>query len=510
MAPHSMETILQAPQWPLGLSNFVTWCLMWDPKSRPTSFQAMNHEYFADAVDPLTRPKSSTPRLLGRKHSGYDHRTSKEQNDAPALTSRPSWFRKSLIGRESVPAVPQHSTSQLVSPHPSPIHHSGTTPVVADIPKARPNADKRATWSNGPIASLGAPMPILPSIRPVSPLSNTVTAQARSTTTTDDHGKVNPNDLPTPEKKKIGRQLSLASHGNHYGDLHRGDGESSISGLASPTNGQKEGFFSHLRKRARRLSGRNQLPLSPKHDDIEANAGCGPWSSNRSSMVVDPIAAYPPAKNDFTELDKALQNVRYSLDASSQSGKPQPQGQRQVPVNGAPQRSSSLSRRPIPRSGDDVSPGAGPGPISSRTRRALHLSTHPSQRYETPDEEEELLNDALNGMQKAVHGMDKSRKVDNNVDRNVLTQKDMNRQSLHSSVSTGYLTNPYPTPSPSAKRNGILFTDGLMAQPATSHNVAWHRSKENSAAMCPTPPYGENEWAAAAAASIFAAGSTYR
>ena len=512
-----MESILQTPQWPIGLSNFVTWCLMWDPKNRPTSFQAMNHEYFADAIDPLTRPKSSTPRLLGRKQSGYDHRASKEQSDGPTLASRPSWFRKSLIGRESVPVVPQHSNPQLMSPNPSPINHSSTTPVVTESSKFRPNASKRATWSNGPTASLGAPMPILPSIRPISPLSNAVTAQARSTTIAEEQEKARSNDVPTPEKKKIGRQLSLASHGNHYGDLHRGDGEGSISSLMSPTSSQKEGFFSHLRKRARRLSGRNQLPMSPKHDDIEANAGCGPWSSNRSSMVVDPIAANPPPpRNDFTELDKALQNVRYSLDASSQPGQsPQPQLQRQnstnaAPVNAGPQRSGSLSRRPVPRPGDDGSSGAGPGPISSRTRRALHLSSHPTQRYETPDEEEELLNEALNGMQKAVHGMDKSRKVENDVGRNALAQKDLNRQALHNSISAARMTDPYPTPSPSAKRNGILFTDALMARPATPNSLAWQRSKENSNAMCPTPPYEENEWAASAAASIFAASSSFR
>ena len=41
--PRSLDKILQA-----SLSQLVSWCLKWDPKSRPTSTQALNHEYFAD------------------------------------------------------------------------------------------------------------------------------------------------------------------------------------------------------------------------------------------------------------------------------------------------------------------------------------------------------------------------------------------------------------------------------------------------------------------------------
>ncbi|KAK2072966.1 hypothetical protein P8C59_007283 [Phyllachora maydis] len=95
MAPHSMDTILQSPQWPSSLSQFVTWCLMWDPKNRPTSTQALAHDFFADAVDPL-RPKSATSRMLGRKQS--DNSRGKDSTITTPTSSKPSWFRKSLIG----------------------------------------------------------------------------------------------------------------------------------------------------------------------------------------------------------------------------------------------------------------------------------------------------------------------------------------------------------------------------------------------------------------------------
>ena len=98
------------------------------------------------------------------------------------------------------------------------------------------------------------------------------------------------------------------------------------AGLKSPTGSQRESFFSHLRKRARRLSGRNQGPMSPNADDLEANVGCAPWAvnnnnNNRSSIpdaqAIAPMATDPSADPNFAQLDKALQNVRYSLDATA-------------------------------------------------------------------------------------------------------------------------------------------------------------------------------------------------
>ena len=519
MAPHSMETILQPPQWPAGLSNFVTWCLMWDPRNRPTSAQAMAHDYFADAIDPL-RPKSSTSRLLGRKHSNYDTRTSSVSSESPALSSKPSWFRKSLIARESAPAVPQPTGNTLITlPHPSPNHHN-TLPDMTQS-KPRPYANKRATWANGTTPSIGAPMPILPSIRPISPLSDAVTAQANNSLS--GHSSAQATTIGINQEnsnKKIGRQLSVASNGNHYADIHRQEAERTLnghSGLTSPSSG-KESFFSHLRKRARRLSGRNQVPLSPKYDDLEANAGCGPWTSNRSSMALDPAAmADPASRGDFAELDRALQNVQYSLDAASPSAitrekSPLPrQIQSTNPSGTALKRQHSVQQTPAPRATENVQPVANaPAPVSTRTRRSHQISSYQVHRYETPDEEEELLDEALHSAQRAVKGIDRNHRADSDISRNVLANKDMNRQPSQRDIKADSYLNPYPTPSPSAKRNGILFSQSLMDEPATPLNITRTRPKEEERPAWPTPPYEENEWAASAAASIFAAGSVYQ
>ena len=331
-------------------------------------------------------------------------------------------------------------------------------------------------------------MPVLPSIRPVSPLSSSVTVHARQN---QDRGV---SDLATPEKKKLGRQLSLAFHGNHYNDIP----SSNISGLSSPTGPQKESFFSHLRKKARRFSGRNQGAQTPQYDDATdiRHSGYG-VTSNRSSMLIEPIAEQ---HTHYTELDEALQRLEHGLD------KPQPPNQlhRQASLHLA--SAPTAKPAPVVNYARDLDSNSFAGPVSSRTRRALHASSgHPTTKYETPDEQDELLDEAIHGVQRAVKRLDKQAKYSE-----AFAVKDTNRLSLRSSVSIGSM-NPYPTPSPSAKRNGVLFNQTLMNEPVTAPiNIARNRQPRDNTTTWPTPPHEENEWAASAAASIWAAGSAYR
>ncbi|KAH8599138.1 kinase-like domain-containing protein [Bisporella sp. PMI_857] len=484
MAPHSMDTILQAPQWPASLSNFVTWCLMWDPKARPTSTQALAHEFFTDAVDPL-RPKSSASRMLGRKQSDLSYRGSKDGSEStPTSTSKPSWFRKSLIGRSDSgnAAAPQSVGKENIAPRPSPVHASTTNDIP--VAKTRPHPGKRSTWTNGP--SNVAPMPILPTIKPISPLSDAVTAQAssRNPSYSDTYNAAGPRNSTMDDKvaKKIGRQLSVASSNNHYAEIHRHQAEMALNGntgLASPPNGQKESFFSHLRKRARRFSGRqSQTPISPKSMDIEAQAGCGPWASNRSSMVLDGNQLASPVQkvDTYEALDKALRNVQQNLD--SQPSAPMPPNHVINPSSGL-KRHHSLPQQQ-PRSVDNLRSG---GQVSGRTRRA----PQGARQYETPEEEDELLDEVLSSTHKAMKRLDRN------------SYHNEPRQSLRQSQSTAAISNPYPTPSPSANGNTVLFGHGAN-QVTPSKSVP--NNKQSS-----TPPYDseENEWATSAAASIFAA-----
>jgi len=486
MAPHSMDTILQTPQWPASLSHFVTWCLMWDPKNRPTSTQAIAHEYFADAVDPL-RPKSSTARMLGRKQS--DLTRGKESASSTPTSSKPSWFRKSLIGRsesaEMPPVAQQSIGKENTAPRPSPVQ---ITPELQS-PKARPAANKRTTWNNGP--SNVAPMPILPTIRPITPLSDAVTAQASSRTPSYNDAYANgaSRNLQVEDKgsKKIGRQLSVASSTNHYAEIHRQQAERALngnSGLASPPSGQKEGFFSHLRKRARRFSGRHQTPISPAYDDIEAQAGCGPWGSNRSSMVIDQPPA-PIPKDTFESLDKTLRDTQPTAEVP-----PQPPVHQVSSVSNL-KRHHSLPHHQ-PRSVDNLIGAARAGPVSSRTRRAAAVQG--VHQYDAPDEEDELLDEVLTSTHRAMKRL----------------EKDPRAASIRHSASNLGLASPYPTPSPSANGGptshaAVLYSDSQEAVTPQPLDL----NKKTSEYKWPTPPYDESDWAAAASASIWAAGNRF-
>ncbi len=499
-----METILRPPQWPPAFSNFVTQCLMWDPKVRPTSSEAMRHEYFTDAVDPL-RPKSS--RILNKnKHVSVDSKAQRESTDIPGLTShRSSWFRKSVV-RDPSPAVaqPTLTTKPPASPRPPPVHAKtlsvDVAPEATNTSKYRPFGNKRATWTNGTAPPNAAPMPILPSIRPISPFSTTITAQAHSNQAQTPVAPPATENKPT---KKIGRQLSIQSNGNHYAEIHRQETERALngqSGVASPTSEQKEGFFSHLRKRARRLSGKPHIPATPAADDIEATAGCSPWQSNRNSMMLDSNGI----NNMDTILEKSLDTVDQKLQTQTPaklplSPSPSPEAPSSHKFMSDLQTSAKVSERHPSLSKSASTPSFdspamnGSAAVSTRTRRAVNRTSQ--QHYDTPDEQDELLHEALTSAHTAAKRMDRA-------------QRPPAQHPVH--LETTY--NPYPTPSPSAKRNGMLFDQSMMAEPLTPSNMSKSRPKELPSHRWPTPPYEENEWAASvfAAASSAAAGSVYQ
>lgn len=493
---------------------------MWDPRNRPTSAEAMKHEYFADAVDPL-RPATTTSRPVSKKHASVDGKSQRDSSDNPANSSRPSWFRKSII-RNSSPAVPiQPVHAQAPSPLHSPnqVKPVNVNPVAepTSTVKHRPFANKRATWTNGMTSANAAPMPILPSIRPISPFSDTVTAQAHNNANNRNaHIANNNSSTEMKNSKKIGRQLSVQSNGSHYADYHRQEAERALNGQRgpmSPNSEQKEGFFSHLRKRARRFSGKPQAPASPSVEDIEASAGCSPWQSNRNSMIIDSNMD-TVLKKSFQDVDKALQSARSGVEPLSPALEVPPSHKHPYGLAHAEptlERHPSLSKSVSSPSLDSSFTGGTGGPISSRTRRALHRSTHPSHMYDTPDEEDELLHEALNSAQNAAKGIDRRTKSEEESHMKRLTQIDHNtRQPLQPSTNSMAPLNPYPTPSPSAKRNGMLFDQNIMAEPISpSHKIKGHPKAEVNPRW-PTPPYEENEWAASAAASIFAAGSIYQ
>lgn len=482
MAPHSLETVLPAPHWPSSLAQFVTWCLMWDPKVRPTSRQALEHQFFQDALDPL-RPKSaSAQKTLGRK-SSTQLGAMDSTDSVPTLTTKTSsWFRKSLGPRDaSVPPVPDYvQVPHKESPRPTPLH-ANTSETSATVKQSRPNATKRATWANG--GSNVAPIPILPSIRPISPLRDESVAQASVSRPEQ------PDERPG---KKIGRQLSVNSQGNHYAEIHRQEAERALngaSGLKSPTGSQRESFFSHLRKRARRFSGKPSGPTSPTPEDVEANVGCAPWTTNRQSMQpepqsIAPTAADPSVDPNFAELDRALQNVRYSLDATAGAAPPQPK----LPVK--------MASNPTLKRHHSLPYGKEEQTASVRARRPVKQAPG-NVRYETPCEEDELLDEAIASAHRAVTRLDNS------------VAQPARPLLPHVTSEPAYV--PYLTPSHSKDQMAVDYVTNDYT-PSKPVAIPPMRQQEKAVVnpQWPTPPYDENDWASGVAASIFATQASFR
>lgn len=478
MAPVPMESILQAPTWPASLATFVTQCLMWDPRNRPTSIQALQHEYFKDAVDPLL-PRSNTPSRMLRKQSDLGTKQSRDSitDSQPTLEKKNSWFRKSFIGTVRGDGV--------VSPPP-------TTTLDREF---KPKSEKRSTWhaqkvpSGSGVSNNAAPMMILPTIRPVSPLSDAVSVEAARARRENHSPSVEKERRKMEEKtvKKLGRQLSVAStnsqNGNGYSNVHvamaaeRLNGNAN-GGLASPPSAgtQKESFFSHLRKRARRLSGKNGgLPGSPGDEDLEAGIGCGiAWGgnanggSNRSSMLVE-------SPSDVGGFDRAIRDVDGVLDdsnSSTYSGN-----------KGCIRRNSSFPPTPNgSRAGEPTSSnGVVVAPISSRTRRSVRNAR---QRYETPDENDELVDEVL------AAASSNYRQENNETPNRRRSQRDLRHAS-----SGIHAPNGYPTPSPQmgSRANSYSKAVDVLARRG-------RREEEVQQPKWPTPPSEGDGWGAYTAA----------
>lgn len=500
MMPHGMDTILPAPQWPPSLRLFVTQCLLWDPKARPTTAECLQHEYFQDAHDPL-RPKSSS-RLMSRKRSDLGHpRPNQSIDSTQSLTSKgASWIRKSLVARESAPAVPQHFPEpHAISPRMTPTEQvPAPAPVQENV--ARPVLVKRTTWADG------APMQLLPSIRPVAPLTINVNAQG--------HAAPQQQSDIANAPSKIGRQLSMASSGNHYAEIHRQEAERALNGQttpASPPSSHKEGFlsWSHLRKRARRLSGRRPSPGPGNQDDIEASAGCAPWAANRNSGMVDSMFDQDPTQNpDFGELDRALNNVRYSIDATVNAPLP-PHPVKQAPRTVSnPNLKRHHSLPPVPK--QETASRISHSPSMRRIRRGGQKSGLLSGNFEAPDEQEELLDEALAGAQAAIARMDQQAKREQQMREASAMRLDLgflndNRRAKSDAMVNAPVDVPYPTPSPSKNhREFFLDSSRLQTQPIP---IQKPQPRYTGGQTFPTPPDdNENDWIK----SVLAAGEQWR
>lgn len=216
-----------------------------------------------------------------------------------------------------------------------------------------------------------------------------------------------------------------------------------------------------------------------------------------------PSPAMPPPSpaNDpsFAELDKVLENVRCNLDAGTHAANAQAKQIQRMPSNSMLKRHHSLHGAE-----GRSSPTPSPGPITSRTRRSVKQPARGAQRYETPDEEDELLDEALASADRAARRLDRSAKAAD------ASGKENGRPLVQHIVSDPSPIASYLTPSPSKEDTALDFAQAICSPSKPMDIPPPVPPKDTLNPQWPTPPYEENEWAASAAASIFAAQAAYR
>ncbi|KAF3936498.1 hypothetical protein ABW19_dt0210243 [Dactylella cylindrospora] len=494
MTPQSIEQhYLPLSQWPATLSNFVTSCLMWDPRARPTSGQALAHEYFIDAVDPI-KPKPITQSRSLRSRQSELARPSIEQAPQPApqpvLNTKHSWFRKSFAGTNSssVFQVSSITTPSDIKPV-AKVTHQEIQPISSRQP-----TEKRSTW-HGLRGSGAAPIPILPTIRPITPLSDTVHAQATNNYNDSVEATVRHATFDEKAGKKLGRQLSTNSQQQYTNPAHAAalsslTGQNGNRGVMSPP-GTKEGIFSHFRKRVRRLSGRTSMPASPA-DDLEAQAGCGPWSSNRSSMVIDQISS-PTGTGcgDFKEANRDYAPIQVSeipngLGLTTGNNR----HSRSQLISPPPSMNSQIKRNPSypPR----VEPQSQIASQNSKARRQMVRNS--AARYETPDEEEELLDEAIISAARCMRRLERGSPV--------VSQSGTPERAAPS--------HGYPTPPSHKQQKPTLQVVGTTRLDSTKGRK--RSGQRNSEDDSPIPKWNSplldnGSWATSAAATAYTVGT---
>jgi len=429
-----------------------------------------------------------------------------------------SWFRRSLVVKDSTTNMQQQQQQQtqqqqITRPDParmSPVRAEPSVQIA--VSKTRPLATKRATWSIGS-SQYGAPMPFLPNIKPVSPIQNTVHAQALES-------------FSSPNKEEsaatLTRQLSMLSQQKtNTSELHQNENEralrakSSRPNLVSPTQ-TKESFFSHIRKRTRRWSGKPGMPTTPHGDDLEASAaGHATWHAPAQNHAQDLQAAMvPPSQTDFGDIDNALRGIQCRMSPTKASPVRNLNHQASTPIlHRQPSRILNQEEQPQGM----VSPlRLGSAASSLRAnQRAMQRPGFFTQRRRAPSNQVETiatLDQALGSASAAMAHLDQQRRQYSPERYAPTVARRTSRPNLRPSASTiGMRSGPYPTPSPSTRHESDGYADWTKPMDIRANT-------SQTGHPFPTPPYDESAlaaryedpWAAAAAVAIAEAGQVWR
>jgi meiosis induction protein kinase IME2/SME1 len=207
---------------------------------------------------------------------------------------------------------------------------------------------------------------------------------------------------------------------------------------------------------------------------------------------------------DFSDLDKALQSVRTSIDLPHNST---------IKVVSHPYGGNSMLKR------HHSSGSREPSQHGLRQRAAGRQQSQSNLQYETPDEEDELLDEALNVARNAAQKLhvplnwqpspprQQQWRSPSPLDQrapHMAVQPQQQQTQQQQPMPPQQFHSTYLTPAPSANRSSVLHghTDYMFHTKPLDILKPRH-AQEPVPPKWPTPPYDESDWGSAVQASLF-------
>ena len=207
---------------------------------------------------------------------------------------------------------------------------------------------------------------------------------------------------------------------------------------------------------------------------------------------------------DLSDLDKALQSVRTSIDSPHNST---------IKVVSHPYGANSVLKR------HHSSGSREPSQHGLRQRAAGRQQSQSNLQYETPDEEDELLDEALNVARNAAQKLhvplnwqpSQQWRSPSPMEPALAPNMAVQPQQQQQPMPPQQFHSTYLTPAPSANRSSVLHghTDYMFHTKPLDILKPRH-TQEPVPPKWPTPPYDESDWGSAVQASLFSSQPVYR
>lgn len=493
-----MEEIL-GPNWPRSLGELVTELLYWDPRARPTSSQALRHEFLglpsqnnelslnvkrtasivrSDRISVLPETKRSLFKNMqqslqrgpsvastrsavsnlaaGRNSDVQNPGRDIEMSELPSMgTHRQSWFAKkrdSFIGRRSSAIIPDDPPAR------------NTRSKVRDVqvPEARESSDHTPSQPSSIIGSSSDKTPgclMLPPAPPISPFCDVTTVTKQDYSLAHGFPRSHQSCAPHLQSPPIENtalistnipQLNVPNNNANPPNLRKitrsiSDYSAEQRSPMKPCAVQRTehhhggftGLFSHLRKKTKRTG-----PVLNDQITTGASEGTASFNSAAHRGHMGDVRRVPVKYDALKHDDQAHAKERRVLQNPEDNSQVIHLSQ-SLPAMSImmPKPTDRLYNGQVKNLVSQIPQSS--GPISSRTRKAINQGRRPTDTV-VRDEEAELLEAALQSTAHAMQQLEAFPETTQPVLRPIPSYAKSTAASARRSSNTFTAANPIP------------------------------------------------------------------